>query len=331
METEVRGQKTEDRKFRVAGFGPQAPGRRLKTYGLWFAACILWLVARSLQPAFAGNLDSSAAPTSDTTRMYTLEQIYDKLHEGADATKQSGGFNEPAAAPGSTMHTLDNIYDDFNTDVASCNATAADVLSGKTFFATSGTTRGTNWGPVSGTASAGGLPATGQTTSNEPYLSDAVTDYPSSGEKVGGDGYYHKGAALSYTVSDPAGNGQEVVTDNNTGLIWVRDGTGAGCNNGTGLNWKAAIAFCENLTFAGSSDWRLPNTKELMSIVDYSISSPAIQETNAFQHTRSGFYWSSTTFAGSTTYAWLVYFSSGYVDFGNKVNGYYVRPVRGGQ
>lgn len=83
--------------------------------------------------------------------MYTLEQIYQKFYTGTVATKQSGGFAEPGSAPGSTMHTLDNIYGDFATDAMATNGTtAADVRSGKTFFATSGTARGTTWGPVAG-------------------------------------------------------------------------------------------------------------------------------------------------------------------------------------
>lgn len=174
------------------------------------------------------------------------------------------------------------------------------------------------------------LPATGQTTSNEPYLSDAVTDYPGAGDKEGGDGWYHKGAVLSYTVSTPVA-GEDVVTDNNTGLMWVRDGTGAGCNNGATLAWKAAIAFCENLTFAGHSDWRLPNVKELMSIVDYSLYNPSIQQTDAFQNTQAYYYWSSTTYASNTSYAWGVLFYNGLVNYTGKTNTLYVRPVRGGQ
>jgi len=99
----------------------------------------------------AGTITSPGDPAS-AGRMYTLEQIYQKLYTGTTATKQSGGFTEPGSAPGSTMHTLDNIYGDFTTDITATSGTvAADVLSGKTFFATSGTTRGASWGPTTGT------------------------------------------------------------------------------------------------------------------------------------------------------------------------------------
>ena len=101
---------------------------------------------------YAGNIDSPAIPSNDSGRMYTLEQIYQNLHNGTSATKQSGGFAEPSSAPGSTMHTLDSIYNDFGADVTSTSGTtASNVLSGHTFFDTAGTTRGVNWGPVSGT------------------------------------------------------------------------------------------------------------------------------------------------------------------------------------
>ena len=57
-------------------------------------------------------------------------------------------------------------------------------------------------------------------------------------------------------------NGDGRVTDLNTGLMWQKGYAG-------GLNWKDALAYAENLTLAGYTDWRLPNIKELQSIVDY--------------------------------------------------------------
>ena len=158
----------------------------------------------------AGNIDSPAIPATDTGRMYTLDQIYHTLYSGTVPTKQSGGFTEPGSAPGSTMHTLDDIYDDFITDVTATNGTTAgDVRSGKTFFATSGTTRGTNWGPVAGTMSAGvagGTLATGQTVTA-----------PTANYQINDDGTYQSGLALSYTD-----NNDGTITDNNTGLMWIK-------------------------------------------------------------------------------------------------------------
>ena len=156
-----------------------------------------------------------------------------------------------------------------------------------------------------------GLPKTGQTV-----------EYQS-----GDDGAYEKGYPKSGARF--VDNGDGTITDKATGLMWAKDGNGAGCNNGATIAWGAAITFANDLTFAGYSDWRLPNVKELQSIVDYSTYNPAID--SSFTNTQSGYYWSSTTYADLTDFAWDVYFNYGYVDLDDKDDGYYVRPVRGGQ
>jgi hypothetical protein len=61
-------------------------------------------------------------------------------------------------------------------------------------------------------------------------------------------------------------NGDETVTDRATGLTWMK------ADSGKGMNWADALAYARNLELAGHSDWRLPNTKELQSIVDYTRS-----------------------------------------------------------
>ncbi len=71
----------------------------------------------------------------------------------------------------------------------------------------------------------------------------------------------------------------QTITDLATGLQWMTIDSGHPSlknkgytkNNGT-LNWKEALQFCENLTYDKQSDWRLPDTKELHTIVDYSRS-----------------------------------------------------------
>ena len=76
------------------------------------------------------------------------------------------------------------------------------------------------------------------------------------------------------------------------------------------MDWQDAISYCENLTLAGESEWRLPNIKELQYIVDYSRSpdttgSAAIDPifniteiTNELLTADYGYYWSSTTHEG---------------------------------
>jgi hypothetical protein len=67
----------------------------------------------------------------------------------------------------------------------------------------------------------------------------------------------------SYGVNHFADNGDGTVNDHATGLMWSQ------ADSGKGLNWQDALAWCENLTLAGHDDWRLPNAKELQSLVDY--------------------------------------------------------------
>jgi len=78
-----------------------------------------------------------------------------------------------------------------------------------------------------------------------------------------------------YGKNDFKDNGDGTVTDNATGLIWMKIDSGhlkAGTNKNGKLNWQQALEWAENLEYAGHSDWRLPNVKELQSIVDYTRS-----------------------------------------------------------
>jgi len=125
---------------------------------------------------------------------------------------------------------------------------------------------------------------------------------------------------LLYSAFSRDGSG--VVTDSVTGLVWQDNET-------VEKTWVEAISYCEALTLGGNDDWRLPNKKELLSIVDYNTYNPAIS--SVFQNTTSNDYWSSTTYASGTSPAWLVHFYAGYTDYGPKSNYYYVRCVRAGQ
>jgi hypothetical protein len=93
--------------------------------------------------------------------------------------------------------------------------------------------------------------------------------------------------------------------------------------------------------FAGHCDWRIPNVRELQSIVDYEVPYPGPTVNAAFNTsctsgctvcscTSSHSYWSSTTFRFYEYIAWLVGFSVGYVDGEFKSIDYCVRAVRGG-
>jgi Protein of unknown function (DUF1566) len=143
-----------------------------------------------------------------------------------------------------------------------------------------------------------------------------------------GDGV--DGPALSYTDK-----GDGTVTDNNTLLMWeVKDTAGGIHDVGNIYTWdEAHERFLDTLNthpcFADYCDWRIPNVKELQSLVDYERVLPAIHP--SFGPTAVHWYWASPTFAGPPLFAWNVDFSIGVTVNVAKVNAIHVRAVRGGR
>ncbi|MCP4460472.1 MAG: DUF1566 domain-containing protein [Cytophagales bacterium] len=105
----------------------------------------------------------------------------------------------------------------------------------------------------------------------------------------------------TYGVNDFQNNNDGTITDSATGLMWMQD------DNGQGYDWEDALSYAEGFEFAGHTDWRLPDVKELQSLLDYSrspetTSSAAIDPifdctaiTNEGGDTDYSYYWSSTT------------------------------------
>jgi hypothetical protein len=98
---------------------------------------------------------------------------------------------------------------------------------------------------------------------------------------------------LDYGKNDFHDNGDGTVTDRATGLMWQQG------DSGQALNWQQGLAYAQGLSLAGHSDWRVPNAKELQSLVDYTRS-PATSNTAAidpiFRVTNvESWYWTSTT------------------------------------
>ena len=115
----------------------------------------------------------------------------------------------------------------------------------------------------------------------------------------------------------------EIVLDNTTNLIWQDDATSSA------KSWTDAISYCEALTLGSFSDWRLANIVELTSLVDFTVSSPAIN--SDFQNVNSNHYWSSTTSKSDTSSALDVNFIYGNHHSELKTATLYVRCVRAGQ
>ena len=158
------------------------------------------------------------------------------------------------------------------------------------------------------------LPDSGQTICYD--KNGTELSCPVAGEPLYGQDAQYQGAAPSYQE-----NGNQTVTDHNTGLTWISSGVGIQ------RTWQDALSYCDELVFAGQSDWRLPGKFELESIVDYGSSYPAI---NRIMSCQSSFYWSATPHATNLVYAWSVFCMDGADHWVHKSNAYYVRCVRGG-
>lgn len=175
--------------------------------------------------------------------------------------------------------------------------------------------------------------------------------FPATGQttvyRAGDDGDFRAGSALSYTD-----NGDGTITDNNTGLQWEKKSDdGSIHDKDTKYTWANAFAVHVarlNIApcFAGHCDWRLPNVKELDSIVNYQNFRPAVSQ--AFNTNCSAgatvltgscttglVHWSSTTSRQTPEVALVVHFGfGGWGGFLTKIPGQqfvqFVRAVRGG-
>lgn len=110
-----------------------------------------------------------------------------------------------------------------------------------------------------------------------------------------------------YGINQFVDNGDGTISDEATELMWMQD------DHAEGMNWEEALTYAENFEFAGHNDWRLPNVKELQSIVDYSRSPGTTQSAaidalfnsteiiNEAGQADYPCYWSGTTHSNWTT------------------------------
>ena len=129
----------------------------------------------------------------------------------------------------------------------------------------------------------------------------------------------------------PTQNGDETVTDTCTGLMWQQS-TG---NDEIGLTWCEALTYAENLNPGGEEDWRLPNIRELESLIHYDQHGQIIDAAFAeLPGDNDNGYWSSTPYVfplGSSNddNAWYAKFCDSTINFPGKSGLYNVRAVRG--
>ncbi len=132
-------------------------------------------------------------------------------------------------------------------------------------------------------------------------------------------------------------SGDGTVTHTPTSLIWKRCAEGqtwdgSTCNgSASGHTWAQALTLASTSSFAGKSDWRLPDYKELSSLVEECRTNPAINDT-IFPNTPGSYFWSDSPYANSSNYAWHVNFGIGNADsYFYRSDSFAVRLVRGGQ
>lgn len=139
-----------------------------------------------------------------------------------------------------------------------------------------------------------------------------------------------------YAVGPYLNNGN-VVIDQGTDLVWQQsndinnDGVIAEGSYPTGdaLTWQEALAWCENLTIEEKSDWRLPNIRELQSIVDWTRNNPALNPNFQYCDRWCRWHWSSTNIENGYS-AYTVNFDTGSPSAQIKTRPHNFRCVRGG-
>jgi hypothetical protein len=290
--------------------------------------------------ARSGSLDAPAGPNAAGSALYTLESLYNRLDTGAAGSKRGATFAEPAAEPAPTMYDLDALMAKMPAVDATNGAAPGDVISGKTYW---GLTEA-GWGLQTGTGAGGGASAAVPKTGQTPTV-------PLDPAPAGSDGALQKGVAWPNPRFTDNGNG--TVTDHLSGLIWLKNAnctdTVGGVSKASGkltwadaLTWSNALAHgsCGLTDGSAAGAWRLPNYKELVSLLDIGYANPALSNAagtakwsadDAFSGVVSDYYWSSSSMASYTSSSWTVGFNLGEIWYGDKTAAYYVWPARGGQ
>ncbi len=154
------------------------------------------------------------------------------------------------------------------------------------------------------------------------FADGRIKGYPTDGRGPNGEKTYfviYVRGNSAYGENDFVDHGNGSITDNATGLTWTQN------DSGTGMDWETALNYCESLDTAGRRDWRLPNVKELQSLVDYARSPDATNSAaidpifNISTITNEAGQLDYPAFWSSTTHASLRGGNGAYVNFGRSM------------
>lgn len=154
-----------------------------------------------------------------------------------------------------------------------------------------------------------------------------VARLPATGQTVnyvtGDDGELQEGVAWPGSRFIVSG---DCVTDRLTGLMWSKS------PDPDPRTWKKSLDYAGDLSLCGYSDWRLPNRKELRSLVNYGEAGQAAWLNNqGFTDVQAGVYWTSTTYGFDTGFAWYLNLEAGEMLTIEKLFEYPAWPVRAGR
>lgn len=119
-----------------------------------------------------------------------------------------------------------------------------------------------------------------------------------------------------------------LIADSLTGLIWPQNAN----LTEFPLTWPEALHFVNTMNAGnkfGYNDWRLPNRRELRSLMSYQTRKPALPAGHPFENIYLGWYWTATTAAINPQYAWYVHMEGARMFYGRKDQYYLAWPVRG--